>query len=482
MSKLARSFILINLSEIVFVLSGYFIHAYLGRLLSPADYGRYGLIVTLATMSIVFVGDGIPKALSKFISQFPEKEKIIKRKSAIAQVILIGFVSLIYYFAAPFIADFFRDKSLLSLIKLSTLIIPAFAAASFYNHYFNGLHMFGMQALQRSIRSAARIMAILIMAFFWGIQGAIIGYIVAPVLVSVFSYFADSHRKKPIEGDFPYSDIIRFGLGVTGFMVAYNLVINIDLFLTKRLLESDYWVGIYNAVITVGRIPFYFFSNLAFLLLPTISNLMQKRTKEEARKLIQKSMRYIIMLILPTVAVIMIFSKEMITLLYSKKYIEGELALKIFVAGVGCLTIFYICVFILNGSGKVRKSLILTWLGLLINFSLNYLMIPRWGILGSAIATAATSFCLMMGSLYMVGKTFGKFIDIFSLLRTLGVTLGMLIVFWFIPRSTMFFIPEAGLFFVLYFVILTLIKEMNEKDRERLKRIFQKSYKAKARE
>ena len=65
MSKLVRSFLIINLSEIIFVLSGYFIHAYLGRLFNPADYGRYGLIVALATMTIVFIGDGIPKALSK---------------------------------------------------------------------------------------------------------------------------------------------------------------------------------------------------------------------------------------------------------------------------------------------------------------------------------------------------------------------------------------------------------------------------------
>jgi len=474
MSKLVRSFLIINLSEIIFVLSGYFIHAYLGRLFNPADYGRYGLIVALATMTIVFIGDGIPKALSKYISQYPEKEKIIKRKAAIIQLILITGVSITYYLCAPLLASFFRDESLVELIKLSTFIIPAFAVASFYNNYFNGLRMFGMQAVQRSIRSAARIVAILSLAYFYGIKGAIVGYIAAPAIVALFSFFADSHRKKPILGNFPSKKIIKFGLGIVGFMVAYNLVINIDLFLVKILIESDYWVGIYNAVITIGRIPFYFFSTLAFILLPTISNILEKQSSEKARQLIKKSMRYLLMLIIPSVATIIIYSREIITLLYSDRYSSGDFALKVFVAGIGALTIFYICAFILNGSGKVKASAYLAWAGLALNVFLNYLFIPQLGILGSALATTITSFILMIVSLILVRKTFGTFLNFLSLARFIFATLVTSGIFYFLPKSTLLMFPEGVAFFIVYFLILSVTREMNGNDRQRLKDLFSK--------
>jgi len=474
MPRLLRSFLIINLSEIIFVFSGYFIHAYLGRLFNPADYGRYGLIIALTTMTIVFIGDGVPKALSKYISQYPEKEKAIKRKAALIQTIIILGVSIIYYIGAPFLASFFKDESLVKLIRLSTFIIPTFAVASFYNNYFNGLRMFGMQAAQRSIRSAIRIAAIVPLSYFYGIKGAILGYIAAPAIVSVFSFFVDSHRKKPVVGNFSAKKIIRFSLGIIGFMVAYNLVINIDLFLIKRIIGDDYWVGIYNSVITIGRIPFYFFSTLAFILLPTISNILEKQSLEKARDLVKKSMRYLIMLIVPTVAIIMIYSKEVITLFYSSRYEAGDMALKIFVAGIGALTIFYICAFVLNGSEKVKASAYVAWAGLIFNIILNYLLIPKFGILGSASATATTFFIMMIISLILVRNIFGSFLNYLSILRSLLAVLITSGIFYFIPKSVLLLFPGGFAFFIIYFLILSLIKEMSKDDRKRLKEIFSK--------
>ena len=488
-SRLARSFILINLSEVIFVLSGYAIHSYLGRLLNPAGYGRYSLIITFATMTIAFIADGIPKALSKFIAQYPQKEKIIKRKAALAQTLLITVVSIVYYLSAPLIAAFFKDQSLVPLIKLSTLIIPAFAAASFYNHYFNGLHLFHKQALQRGVRAITRLLVIIVLAYFWGIEGAIIGYIATPAIVAVFSYFQDPNRKKKITGDFPFKKMLNFGLGITLFMVAYNLVINIDLFLSKRLL-SDYWVGIYNAAITIGRIPFYFFSSLAFILLPTISSLLEKETKKKATLLIKDSMRYLILLMLPTVAAIVVFAKQIINIIYSKEYLAAEPALQIFVVGVGALTLFFICTFILNGSGNVKTSMYITWVGFIINAVLNSFAIPRWGIIGSASSTAITSICLMLISLVMIKRNFGSFLNFVSLFKITLATLLSSLVFWFLPgqdsnaASTgwllLFFIPFFTGFYLFYFILLTILKEINAKDFRRLKEVFVKKTKASA--
>ena len=47
-----------TLSEIIFNLSGYVIHSVAGRVMGPADYGRYGLVVTMTTMIIILIGNG----------------------------------------------------------------------------------------------------------------------------------------------------------------------------------------------------------------------------------------------------------------------------------------------------------------------------------------------------------------------------------------------------------------------------------------
>ena len=479
MSKVARSFIIINIGQLLFIASGYIIHAYLGRLLKPADYGRYGIIVTLATMSIVLIGDGIPKALSKFISQFPEQELVIKKKAALLQTGLVLAVTVAYYFAAPLIAAFLRDDTLIPLIRLSAPIIPAFAAASFYNHYFNGLRQFGIQSMQSGVRGIMRIAAILVSAYYFGLNGAIIGYIIAPILVSIFAFITDKRRKEKVHQgsrDVSYRTLINFALGIVGFMVAYNLVINIDLFLTKRILADDYLVGIYNAVINIGRIPFYLFSNLAFILLPTISNLLEKRSREEARILIQQSMRYLMMLIIPVTAALIIYSNEIITLLYSSRYVEGNMSLKIMLFGASALTVFYVATFILNGSGKVHFSANMTWIGVIVNVGLNYIFIPQYGIVGSAMATAFTSTILMLVSLVLIHKTFGNFFSIASFLKSLLSAVMISIVFLYLPRSVIIMFPGSILLMAAYIGVLALVGEITKTDFLKLKGIFMKSY------
>ena len=488
MSKVARSFLIINIGQLLFIASGYIIHAYLGRLLKPADYGRYGIIVTLATMTIVLIGDGIPKALSKFISQYPHKERTIKKKAAILQFALVSTVTILYFLAAPLIAAFFKDDSLIPLIRLSAPIIPAFAAASFYNHYFNGLRQFGIQSMQSGVRGLMRIGAILALAYYFGLNGAILGYIVAPALVSVFAFITDKRRKKSPAAnggnhDISYKTLINFAAGIVGFMVAYNLVINVDLFLTKRILLDDYWVGIYNAVITLGRIPFYLFSNLAFILLPTIANILENRAKEEARSLIAGSMRYLMMLIIPTTTALVIYSNEIIRLLYSKKYIDGNISLKIMFLGATALTIFYVATFILNGSGRVHFSANMTWVGVAVNVLLNYALIPRYGIVGSALATTFTSAVLMVISLILIYRTFGSFFQVVSCLKWIVAAAATASIFALAPKSVALMIPGSIGIFALYFVILAILKEVTSSDFEKLKAIFVRGYqKRKARD
>ena len=77
MSKqnLGKSFVLVFFSELIYNLSAYVIHAYMGRTLGPADYGRFGIIVTLTTMTVVLIGQSVPTAMSKYLSEVFEKDE-----------------------------------------------------------------------------------------------------------------------------------------------------------------------------------------------------------------------------------------------------------------------------------------------------------------------------------------------------------------------------------------------------------------------
>ena len=100
MKHFSRALVWLTISEIIFNASGYVIHAALGRILGPEDYGRFGIIVTLTTMLIVLIGNGVPTAMSKYLSEVfedhPERIRTIKRQAIILQVLIILPVTSIF--------------------------------------------------------------------------------------------------------------------------------------------------------------------------------------------------------------------------------------------------------------------------------------------------------------------------------------------------------------------------------------------------
>ena len=142
-SNLAKSVFWVTVSEILFNLSGYVIHSVAGRVLGPDDYGRYGIVITLTTMIIILVGNGVPTAMAKYLSEVFEANPImigvIKKKAIILQSIIIGTLTVIFFLLAPVLAWALKDPTLTNLFRLSTLIIPAFAMSSFYFSYLHAL-------------------------------------------------------------------------------------------------------------------------------------------------------------------------------------------------------------------------------------------------------------------------------------------------------------------------------------------------------
>jgi O-antigen/teichoic acid export membrane protein len=268
MSKnLAKSAFLITISEIIFTFSGYIIHSATGRILGPSDYGRLSLVITLTTMIIILIGRGIPTAMTKYISEVfesrPEMVNPIKRKAASMQLILMGLITVLFFLSAPLIAWALKDPTLTPLFRLSSLIIPGFALVSFYVQYFIGLQQFNIQSILKISRSILRILFIIILAYFFSVEGAILGYIIAPLILFALAFFIDKFwiGKKYLPSPsivFDWKKLWNYAWQVIVFFLAYELFITIDLYLVKGILKDDYLTGIYNGALTIGRIPIIF--------------------------------------------------------------------------------------------------------------------------------------------------------------------------------------------------------------------------------
>lgn len=477
-THLAKSFIWLTISEIIFNISGYVIHSAVGRILGPADYGRYGLVVTLTTMVIILIGNGIPTAMAKYISEIfetkPALVKVIKRQAAALQAILIGIVTLLFFLFSPLLAKILGDPSLTRLFQISTFIIPSFALASFYFSYYTGLHKFNMQSFLKTFRSLARVGIIVGLAYAYSLEGSIIGYAAAPLLVfavawsvDIFKVSRELEQKVPRDNkplSFEWKKLTNYAWQIIVFFLAYELLISIDLYMVKAILKDDYLTGIYNASLTVGRIPYYLFYALTIILLPAISKSTAEQDMKKTRLLITWSLRLMLWVLVPAIVIMSRFSSSIIDLFYGQGYMEAARSMSILVYGVGFLTVFYVMSFVMNGAGKTKISMLISIAGVVINTLLNYVFIQKYGIVGSAAATSIASAIVTVIMLFFLYWNFQTFFPPKSIAKAFTGALIIYLLAQFLPQGKFVFIFWGILLGIVYLGILYLLKEIKRED------------------
>jgi len=441
-------------------------------------------------MVIVLIGNGIPTAMAKYISEIfetnPRLVLVIKKKAIILQSILIGAVTIIFFLCAPFISFILGDPSLTPLFRISTLIIPAFALASFYFSFYTGLHKFNVQSVLKTLRSVFKVLAIVGLAYAFRVPGSIVGYALAAFSVFLIAFSLDWFKYTPelkkaaksqnlsLQATFETKKLINYAWQIILFFLAYELLISIDLYLVKGILHDDYLTGIYNASLTVGRIPYYIFYALTIMLLPVVSKTTAENNSEETNKIIGQSMRLMTILLVPSVILMSQFSRPIIKIFFSVKYIDAAYPMSILAYGVGFLTIFYVMSFVLNGAGKTKIPMWISIFGVAINTILNYILIRRYGIVGSAVATTITSFVAMLAILYYVKRDFGTIFKLKSLAKIIFAGVVMFGASSFFSKGEIIFMAWSIILFAGYLIILYALGEITKNDIDYIKQIATK--------
>lgn len=475
-NSLSRSLIWLTIAEVLFNISGYVIHAVAGRILGPADYGRYALVVTLTTTVIILIGNGIPTAMSRYLSEYFEKSPrmigIIKQTGARLQFFLIGGVTTIFFLISPLIARLLGDSSLTPLFALSALIIPAFAASSFYFYYFTGIHRFRTQATLKMTRALLRIILIVSLVFAFGIYGALAGYILVPLCTFLLGLYLDKKSSDSFkktgndipEQTFPWRLLLSSAWPITLFLLFYEIFISIDLYLVKALLHDDVQTGLYNAALTLGRLPYYLFYALSIVLLPALAKLKSDGNPEKVSRLMSQSLRYASIILLPLFILLFAYAEPTLTLFFGAKYTGAIDAFRILVGGLSFLTVFYIVSSGLMGLGHTRLAMWMAIAGTILNATFNFLLVPRFGIIGSAWSTTISSILITLATLAFMQTHIRTPMNASQSIRILiGSTLLFFATQLFPSSSTAFLIP-ATILGIGYLAILSFLGVLTRED------------------
>ena len=450
----------LTISSIIFMFSGYLINIFLGRYLGPAAYGLYGIIFSLVTVINLTQVSGLPQAVTKYISAHTNKTESIYKTGFFLQIISTGIVSVLFFFFSGTIAQLLKDPTLTPYLKLAAGIFPLYGLLALLTGYYNGLHQFGKQAFIHITYSVVKIVGIITLTYFFHLYGVILGFIISLIVTLLLRL----HLPKKTDETFPYKKIISFSFPLIGVAICANLLQSIDLFFIKALMHSDSNTGFYTANQNIAEIPYFALTALATVLFPSISKHVSNNRHDEAKNLIQKALRFCLLVLTPAVLIISATSMQALSFLFSSEYHPGAQSLSILVIGSGFFTIFIILTTIISSAGSPIKSAILAGIGVLITSLLCIFLIPILGLNGAALATTIAAGFMMLAAATSVYKKFGV---LFNLKSTGKILVASLLLFFLAKMIILpvILLPFVYLFlFAIYVAILSLLKEITKED------------------
>jgi O-antigen/teichoic acid export membrane protein len=382
----------------VFV-SAYVVSAVLARQLGPAAYGVYGVIASQLLWLEMVVHAGIPTSTAQLMAGGRHDAADIERS---ARTLLVG-VSIVLvvvgWTIAPAVATVMRIPDGAWLFRIAILDVPFAAAFVAYEGVLNARHRYGRLAralLVLAVLKIAGVGALTVVGV--STAGALVALVLSTGASAAFmasSYSIRGFRVSPAI----VAGMMRLAGPLAFCLISGQVLVNLDLWLLKSLWTGNAdVVGQYVASLNLARTLVVIPTVQAGVLFSSVTWAIAAGDEARVAGHVREASRFAIVIAAAVCVILGMNGAELLSLLFSRAYAEGQRFLPIQLAGFGLFAVLDVFANALMASG--RRSVVAAVLTAVVPvlWISNLLLIPRVGpvgaamsmIIGVALATAVT--------------------------------------------------------------------------------------------
>ena len=407
-TKLLRSNLLRGSLNVLFIkISGVFIlfsvSSFLTNYFPPELVGQYDFVRTLLMIMGGLSVLGTDQSIIYYSGFFKSQNSIGSLKTTyFKMLVLIVLACCMFWIVNNLIPNHFIDK-LFDKPKASFLFNKVILALSFYAITFLNIDM--LRALNKTIlselfRNIFRHIPFLFLALYL-VYSSSEAYLIdaylwsfaALALVS-FILIYQILLKSKLESkanNLSYRTIFFKSYPMAISALSFFLMQSVDiLLLAKYSTFSE--VAFYAVAVKLSTISTLALLSINIIAGPKIAEFHSSKSIEKLRSLLKNSNRLILVLTLPVLIVLSVFSKWILSL-FGEDYIIAQNALLILLVGQFFNFLFGPLGVYMNMTGKQNKLQRILLLGLVINLVLNIIYIPKYGMIGAAASTVISMVC-----------------------------------------------------------------------------------------
>jgi O-antigen/teichoic acid export membrane protein len=364
----------------------------LSRVLTLEDYGTYSQLLLVVNLLTSIFMLGLPNSINYFLASCEtnaDRQKFLSVYYTLSTILSI-FTGFLLVISTRIITDYFDNDYIKSFLYVLAVYPWARIIQSSIQNLLVVYQKTKYLMLFNVLYSVSKLSIILIVQI---IDGDFALYMLLFIIVeaifalSVYAIVKNLTSKITIYIDTELiKSVLKFSLPLGIATMIGTISIELDKLMIAYFFDTEQLAIYTNAArempVTIVA------SSLTAVLMPQLVRLLHKNKKEEAILLWSDATILSFIFISFFASALFVFAPEVISLLYSDKYLPGVEVFQIY-----SILLLFRCTYfgmVLNSMGKTKVILYTSMFSLVFNVVLNFTFIKMYGFIGPAIATVLT--------------------------------------------------------------------------------------------
>ncbi|MFC7202644.1 flippase [Haloferax namakaokahaiae] len=414
--SLAESAVLMMVGSLVGRSLGLVAETLIARELGPELFGgvalAYTIVMTSGNIILLGIHDGVTRLTSAETNSSDKLEFVLAGGITAALAGTIGMIFMGLF--SEGLAQIMNQRSLaryllfiapyLILFPLSKIIIATLRA--------EGRSV--ATVLSRAIAARLGGVGILVCLLFFGwTTGAAITYWLSVPTIIILAGGGFVIRSESIEiEDFSlpskdsFSNLWQFSWPLALSSIVFLLLSQFDVLMIGYFLDASS-VGNYRAIQPLRQAATVVLTSFSFLFLPLATRSYEQGEFSELNRLFTTITKWSVVITLPVILMFVFAADEVVSILFGPAYGNAALPLSILSGGLFLRALVGPNGDVVKAIGHTRFELYSGLSGVAVNFCLNILLIPAYGIAGAAVATVCGYAVYNLLELYLIYREIG---------------------------------------------------------------------------
>lgn len=425
------------------------------------QYGMYFSIFSFSFLFNILLDFGITNFNTRNIAQ---NQHLLSKH--FAGILSLKFVLIGFYFLFSFFLGFIigYDKIQLQLLIILLVNQSIVSLILYFRSNLAGLHLFKRDSL---ISVLDRLLLILFMGFIlwgnitkeplkieWFVMAQTGSYLITAFVAYLMIRKRSNKLKLSLKGAFSIV-ILKKSIPFALLVLMMTFYYRIDTVMLERMLpDGREQAGIY----AMGYRFFEASNNISYLfavlLLPLFSRMLKENQKVD--KLVALSFRILISGAIFLSLTAWFFGYEILNLRYIVHVEEATRPFQILMFCFIAIASNYIFGTLLTANGSLTSLNIIAFSGMVMNIVLNFILIPKYQVLGSAWASLITQIFTSLAQFIIAVRVFSFKVNVKLILQFTFFTLFMIFSMSFLKSTDLSLLIQGSSAFALFLLFVMI--------------------------